>query len=98
MLPAGAAGAEPRRARASPMSGLAPRPSAGVWHLVVRFLPFALRLWPRMALATGLVLLGPLVAVSLLWLMKLLIDDVFIAAHMDFLAAFAAGYLALVAV
>jgi len=80
------------------MSGSAPRPSAGVWHLVVRFLPFALRLWPRAALAAGLVLLSPLVAVSLLWLMKLLIDDVFIAGHMDFLAAFAAGYLALVAV
>src|SRR5262245_59735939 len=80
------------------MSGPAPRPSARVWHLVVRFLPFALRLWPRAALAAGLVLLGPLVAVSLLWLMKLLIDDVFIAGHVDFLAAFAAGYLALVAV
>src|SRR5215510_7758759 len=77
------------------MSGPTPRPSARAWHLSLRFLPFALQIWPRAALAAAGVLLGPLVAVSLLWLMKVVIDDVFIAGHMDVLPIFAAVYLAL---
>jgi ATP-binding cassette, subfamily B, bacterial len=80
------------------MSAPPTRSSASIWDLVARFLPFSLQVWPLAALATGLVLLSPLVAVSLLWLMKLLIDDVFIGGHVEFLAIFAAIYLALVAV
>src|SRR5690348_10683944 len=80
------------------MSDPTPRPSARAWQLGLRFAPFALQIWPRAALAAGGVLLGPLVAVALLWLMKSLIDEVFIAGHMDFLPVFAAVYLALVVV
>jgi len=75
-----------------------PRSNARVWHLITRFLPFALPIWPRVALAAGLVLSGPAVAVSLLWLMKLIIDDVFIAGDMNLLPLFAAIYIGIVAV
>jgi ATP-binding cassette subfamily B protein len=57
-----------------------------------------MQIWPRAALAAGLVLASPLIAVSLLWLMKVLIDDVFIGGHVEFLPIFAAIYIALVAV
>ena len=43
-------------------------------------------------------LLNPLIAVSLLWLMKLLIDDVFIAGEINLLPLFGFAYVVLVAV
>lgn len=61
-------------------------------------MPSALPIWPRIIIAAGLVLSGPVVAVSLLWLMKHIIDDVFIAGDVDLLPLFAAVYVAIVSV
>jgi ATP-binding cassette subfamily B protein len=73
-----------------------PTASHGVRHLVSRFMPFALAIWPRALLAALLVLLNPLLGVALLWLTKELIDQVFIAQQIDRLPFFAAAYISLV--
>ena len=75
------------------MSYLAP--SSGILRLTARFMPFALAVWPRAGLAALFVLVNPLLGVVLLWLMKELIDQVFIAQRIESLPFLAAGYIGL---
>src|ERR1700753_897779 len=71
-------------------------PSSGIVRLIARFMPFALAVWPRAGLAAAFVLVDPLLGVALLWLMKGLIDQVFIAQKIESLPFLAAGYIGLV--
>ena len=67
-----------------------------VWWLIRRFLPYLRPVRWHIALVSGLMLLSPLVAIMLLWLMKFLIDDVLVAKDVDILPAIAGAYVLLV--
>jgi ATP-binding cassette subfamily B protein len=67
-----------------------------IWSLIRRFLPYLNRVRGRAILAGGLLVVKPLIAVLLLWLMKSLIDDVFVAKKMSLLPSFAIAYVILV--
>jgi ABC-type multidrug transport system fused ATPase/permease subunit len=71
-------------------------PAKTIWWLIRRFLPYLYAIRWQAALAGGLMLLSPLVAVLLLWLMKFLIDEVFVAKHISVLPAVASAYVILV--
>lgn len=68
------------------------------WSLARRFLPYLHRVRWRVAVVSGLMFLSPVIAVLLLWLMKLLIDEVFVAKQLHLLPTFALAYVGLVAV
>lgn len=75
------------------LTGTAP----GALHLCRRFAP---QLRPRsrlVALSVVLVLIGPLVGGALLWLLKLVVDEVLVAGRLDLLFFYAGLYGALVA-
>jgi ATP-binding cassette, subfamily B, bacterial len=78
------------------MSPSLPATTLSVWKLVNRFLPYLRAVRWRAALAGALMVLSPLVAIALLWLMKLLIDNVFIAKQMGLLPTLAVAYVILV--
>ena len=67
-------------------------PAVSIWGLVRHFLPYLYHVRWRVLLVGGLMLLNPLIAISLLWLMKLLIDDVFIAGEINLLPLFGFAY------
>src|SRR5450755_143953 len=79
------------------MSSSSLEPATSTWSLIRRFLPYLNCGRWQATFAGGLMLLSPLVAVLLLWLMKLLIDDVFVARQMSLLPTFALVYIILVA-
>jgi ABC-type multidrug transport system fused ATPase/permease subunit len=79
------------------MSSLSPTSVMSSWYLVRRFLPYLHGVRWRVAVASGLMLLNPVVAVLLIWLMKLLIDKVFVARQLQLLPTFALAYVGLVA-
>lgn len=67
------------------------------WHLFLRFAPY-LGNWRVLIAATLLlVVLAPLVGGGLLWLLKLMVDEVLLAGRLDLLAPFAGVYGILVA-
>ena len=72
--------------------------TANVWDLVKRFLPYLRRVRWQSGLSTGLVLVNPVVAASLLWSAKLLIDNVFVGGQIELLPTFAVVYAALLTV
>src|ERR1700730_3106321 len=80
------------------MSPSLPATTLSVWKLVNRFLPYLRDVRWRAALAGALMVLSPLVAIALLWLMKLLIDYVFLAKEMSLLPTLAVAYVILVTV
>jgi len=65
--------------------------------LIRRFLPYLKSVRWQAGLAGALMLLSPLAAIFLLWLMKLLIDEVFVAKNISVLPAIASAYVVLVA-
>lgn len=67
-----------------------------IWSLIRRFLPYLYGVRWQVALAGGLMFVSPLVAIVLLWLMKFLIDDVFVGKDISVLPAVAAAYVVLV--
>jgi ATP-binding cassette, subfamily B, bacterial len=67
-----------------------------VWWLIRRFLPYLYPIRWQSALDFALMLLSPLVAVLLLWLMKILIDEVFVAKNISVLPLIAGAYVILV--
>jgi ATP-binding cassette, subfamily B, bacterial len=73
------------------------KPTMAISYLIGRFLPYLRSVRGQIVVACGLLLLGPLIAVTLLWLMKSLIDDVFVARQLDLLPIFAAAYILLIA-
>lgn len=68
-----------------------------IWWLIKRFLPYLHAVRWQTALAGGLMFLSPLIAILLLWLMKFLIDEVFVAKHISVLPTVAIAYVILVA-
>ena len=66
--------------------------------LVRRFLPYLKAVRWQIGFAGLLMLLSPLISIFLLWLMKFLIDDVFVAKNIDVLPAIAVGYVILVGI
>lgn len=68
-----------------------------VWSLIRRFLPYLYRVRWQAALAGALMAINPLVAVLLLWLMKYLIDEVFVGKNVGVLPVVASAYTVLVA-
>ena len=76
-------------------SGL--RQASKLWPLIRRFAPYLRRVSGRALVSAALVIVAPLVAAALLWLVKLLIDEVFVGGRVDLLAGFVAVYVALVA-
>lgn len=79
------------------MSSVSTKTVTSTWRLIRRFLPYLYTVRWQMVLAGGLMLLSPLVAVLLLWLMKYLIDDVFVAKNVSVLPTVASAYVILVA-
>src|ERR1035437_8052491 len=71
-------------------------PAKTIWRLIRRFLPYLYTVRRQAAFAGGLMLLSPLVAVLLLWLMKFLIDEVFVARNISVLPTIAGAYVLLV--
>ena len=65
------------------MSSVPTKAVMSIWYLIRRFLPYLYTVRWQAALAGGLMLLSPLVAVLLLWLMKFLIDEVFVARNIE---------------
>jgi ABC-type multidrug transport system fused ATPase/permease subunit len=80
------------------MSPALPAATLSVWKLVKRFLPYLWDVRWRAALMGALMILSPLVAIALLWLMKLLIDKVFLAKQISLLPTLAVAYVILVTV
>lgn len=80
------------------MSPSLPATTTSVWKLVKRFLPYLRDVRWRAAVTGALMVLSPLVAIALLWLMKLLIDKVFLAKEMSLLPTLVVAYVTLVAV
>ena len=78
------------------MSSSLPATTMSVWKLVKRFLPYLREVRGRAAFAGALMLLSPLVSIALLWLMKLLIDNVFLAKEISLLPSLAVAYVILV--
>ena len=68
-----------------------------VWSLIRRFLPYLYSVRWQAALAGALMAINPLVAVLLLWLMKYLIDEVFVGKNVGVLPVVASAYTILVA-
>ena len=64
--------------------------------LIRRFLPYLHAVSWQIAIAAALMVLSPLISIVLLWLMKLLIDDVFVAKNIGLLPMLAIGYVILV--
>jgi subfamily B ATP-binding cassette protein MsbA len=79
------------------MSSTSLRPATSIWYLTKRFLPYLECVRWRAVLACALMLAGPPIAVVLLWLMKSLVDDVFVGGQINLLPGFAAAYVVLVA-
>jgi ABC-type multidrug transport system fused ATPase/permease subunit len=73
------------------------KPTLSVWRLIRRFGSYLYPVRWQAALNAGLMLLSPLVAVLLLWLMKYLIDRVFVAKDISVLPTIAGAYVVLVA-
>jgi ATP-binding cassette, subfamily B, bacterial len=73
------------------------QPANSIWWLIRRFVPYLRPVRWQIALASGLSILGPLVSVALLWLMKVLIDDVLVAEHVALLPTIVSGYVLLIA-
>jgi len=73
------------------------RPSSPVWQLARRFSPHLFRVRYQALLSAALAIVGPLLAALLLWLVKLLIDEVFVGGRNDLLPTFIAAYAALLA-
>jgi ABC-type multidrug transport system fused ATPase/permease subunit len=72
--------------------------TANIRDLVRRFWPYLGRVrWPSI-LTAALALVTPLVAASLLWSVKLLVDEVFVGGRMDLLPTFAFAYVALLTI
>ena len=69
-----------------------------IWWLIRRFLPYLYPVRWQVALNAGLMLISPLVAVLLLWLMKYLIDQVFVGKNVSVLPTIVGAYIGLVAV
>jgi ABC-type multidrug transport system fused ATPase/permease subunit len=68
----------------------------GLWHLFRRFAPY-LRACPYLvAFSVLLVLIAPLLEGGLLWLLKLVVDEVLIASRLDLLMPYAGLYGAIV--
>src|ERR1035437_6407360 len=72
------------------------KPAKTIWWLTRRFLPYLYPVRWQAALDGGLMFLSPLVAVLLLWLMKFLIDEVFVARNISVLPIIAGAYVLLV--
>ena len=68
-----------------------------VWSLFRRFLPYLYSVRWQTALAGGLMFVNLIVAILLLWLMKFLIDEVFVGKNISVLPAVASAYVILVA-
>ena len=66
--------------------------------LIRRFLPYLRAVSWQVVIAGALMVFSPLISILLLWLMKSLIDDVFIAKHMGILPTLAIAYVVLVGV
>ena len=62
-----------------------PDAPAGLWALFRRFLPYLRPSSPLVALTVLLVLLSPAVGGALLWLLKLVVDEVLVAGRFDLL-------------
>jgi ABC-type multidrug transport system fused ATPase/permease subunit len=68
------------------------RLAASVPALVRRFSPYLRPVRGRVALAAAILLSGPLTGAALLWLIKLLVDDVLIAGRLELLPLFGGIY------
>src|SRR5437868_2482813 len=70
---------------------------SSVWALTRRFADYLCPVRWHAASSVGLVLLSPLVAACLLWIIKTLIDEVFVAGQLAILPMLGAAYVAAVA-
>jgi len=78
------------------MSTLPTPPEASAWSLAKRFIPIVWpSRWPALATAV-LVLLNPVLAAVLLWLLKQLVDEVLIEGRLELLAGFIGVYVVLI--
>jgi ABC-type multidrug transport system fused ATPase/permease subunit len=71
--------------------------NSSILPLLRGFLPYLRPVRRPWMLIAGLMALGPLLAAALLWSVKVLIDEVFVAQRMDILPPLVAAYLAVVA-
>jgi ATP-binding cassette subfamily B protein len=78
------------------MSPRLPTTTMSVWTLIKRFLPYLRDVRWRAVFAGSLMALSPILAIALLWLMKLLIDDVFLGKEISLLPLLAVAYVILV--
>jgi ABC-type multidrug transport system fused ATPase/permease subunit len=69
-----------------------------VGRLIRRFWPYQRPIRRRWILSAGLTLVGPLISACLLWSVKNLIDEVFVAGRVDTLPLFVGIYVGIVAV
>jgi ABC-type multidrug transport system fused ATPase/permease subunit len=74
------------------MPQTAQRLTASVPALFRRFSPYLRPLRGQVALAAAILLFGPLIGAALLWLIKLLVDDVLIAGRLELLPLFGGIY------
>jgi ABC-type multidrug transport system fused ATPase/permease subunit len=75
-----------------PPTGPGPRPPQGLRDLFRRFAPYLHRCRGLVAATLLLVLLAPLIGGALLWLLKLVVDEVLVAGRLDLLFPFAGLY------
>ena len=68
--------------------------TAKISDLIRRFSPYALRVRGKIAQATAMAAVEPLISATLLWLVTQLIDEVFVGGRMDLLPMVAAAYVA----
>jgi ABC-type multidrug transport system fused ATPase/permease subunit len=69
-----------------------PAAPAGLWRLFRRFVSYLRPSSPLVALTVLLVLLSPAVGGALLWLLKLVVDEVLVAGRFDLLFPYAGFY------
>src|SRR5687768_9853676 len=72
-------------------------PAASIRELIRRFLPYLTPVRRPAMLIVVFTILGPAIAAALLWLAKLIIDEVFIAGRLDLLAPIGIAYVAILA-
>jgi ABC-type multidrug transport system fused ATPase/permease subunit len=73
------------------------RHQAGLWALFRRFAPYLRRCRGRVALTLALVLVAPFLGGALLWLLKLVVDEVLVAGRFELLLPYAGLYASVVA-
>jgi ABC-type multidrug transport system fused ATPase/permease subunit len=86
---------EVRAGTVEPSGGF--RRQAGLWRLFRRFSPYLRRCAGLVALCVVLVLVAPLLGGAVLWLLKLVVDDVLVGGRMELLSLYAGLYGSVVA-